>query len=574
MPRSVLLPGIAGLFLLVAGAALLVELTGLRDSRDQFQTRQVPADMLAGSRTGGVLSRLGLLNVVPNDGERFGPTHSGELDLGTGLFPRRRRVGAQLYSTEPVSTDQLPSTTSVPESAVADGLPIVSVSVLERDLHDEQRGLYPNNLKKGRDWERRAFVSYFNEGRLEFGSGVGLRLHGGSARHADKKSFRLMFRDEYGADRFPPGALFSPGIDPLTSFVLDAAKADATQILDPIALDVSRMVGAIAPETRPVRFFLNGRDMGVYIAMEHISRRYLRAHYGHDNFTMVRTKHFEKVSGNGEDYWDFHMWVKQTAFTMRDLAERVDIENFARWVISQLLCLTVDHDQGPALRNDSAGSDGRWFYINWDMDTTFGIGGRHGPRPWLSDDVRVFGLGTTRKTMLTRMHADPEWQAYFLRLFVDILNHEFTPERIDEVINRYASMVDRFSLGEPGRNVLTTVRKVLDHRPAVMRLWMQKHFPVEGPHRLTLQAPERLQLEIDGYAKEGSYTGWYFADMPVTIRPRGGTRRIEGWLVGGEQRQGAELEIPSLTRHLVIEPVFPGKQASRRASGRGAGAST
>ncbi len=556
--RSVLLPGVAGLFLLIVAAAMLVEYTGLQQTQKHFQTQQIPANMLADTRSGGVLTRLGLLNVAPNEENRYAITQPGELNLGTGVFPSRRQVGAHLYSTRPAPPEDLPSTTSVPARAIAEGLPIMSVSILERDLHDEQRGLYPNNMKKGRDWERRGFVSYFDGGRLEFGSGVGIRLHGGASRKTEKKSFRLMFRNEYGADRFPPGLLFDPAIDPLTSFVLDAEKKGAVHIVDSIAMDIAGMVGAIAVEARPVRFFLNGTDMGVYIAMEHISRRYLRAHYGHDNFTMVRTKGFEKVSGDGDDYWDFHMWVKVTDFTMKDLAERVDIENFARWVISQLLCLVVDHDQGPALRDDSAGSDGKWFFINWDMDASFGAAGRYGPRPWLEHYVRVYGLGTTRKTMLTKLHHDPEWQRYFLRLFVDILNHEFTPDRVSAVMDHYAAMVDRFDLGEPGRNVLSIVGRVLDHRPPVMRKWMQKHFQLTGPYRLTLHAPERLKLEIDGYTREGSYTGWYFPDMPVTVRPRGAVPGIDGWIVNGEHRDGPELRIPSLAREFVVEPVLSG----------------
>jgi hypothetical protein len=484
-PRRVLLSGLAALFLVLAGTALLAELTELKHSR------------------------------------------------------------------------QLPSISSVPEHAVADGLPILSISIPERDLHDKRRGLYRNILKKGRAWERQAFVSYFNDGVLKFSSGVGLRLHGGRSRHAERKSFRLMFRDEYGADRFPAGELFSPGIDPLTSFVLDAAKDDATQLVDPIALDIARMIGAIAPETAPVRFYLNGTYMGVYFAMEHISRRYLRAHYGHDNFTMVRIKHLETVSGRGDDYRRFAAWVKQTDFNMAELAQRVDLENFARWVISVLLCLTVDHDQGPVIRDDSPGSDGRWFYINWDMDTSFGVAGRWGPEPWEQDGVRVFGLGTTRKTMLTRMHKnDPEWRRYFLRLLVDILNHEMTPAKVQALNAHYESIVERFELGEPGRHVLSVVGKVLEHRPRVMRGWVLKHFDVEDARRLEVRVPEELELSIDGYPRRGPYVGWYFPDMPITIRPSSADSAIRGWLVDGEAREGPDLTLTGLMHDVVIEPLL------------------
>lgn len=345
---------------------------------------------------------------------------------------------------------------------------------------------------------------------------MGLRLHGGYARHLPRKSFRLLFRRDYGQPAFPTGALFSDSIEPVTSFVLDADNGDATQLIDPIALDVARMIGAVAPETRPVRLFLNGEAMGTYVAMEHVSRRYMRAHYGHDNSTIVRSQHFEKVSGEGYDYWLFHRWAKQNDFTMAELAQRVDIENFVRWVISTLLNLTVDHDQGPVVRYDSV-PGGRWFYINWDMDTSFGVGGRMGPRPWESDHVPAIGLGTTRQTMMLRLHKDPRWHAYFNRLFVDILNHEFKSTRVQDLLQQYDATVERFELGEPGRGVMAIVRKVLEHRPQVMRSWLRNTYGFAPAHKVTLSVPPDLELEIDGYAYRGPYVGWYFADMPVTV---------------------------------------------------------
>lgn len=547
----------AGLFALLIAVAVMVENSQFSRAKRQFQTQAVPAEMLDGSATGRLFRQLGLLNVIPNHGDRFKPSVPGRLDWGQGLFPRRRQVGLHLYSTEAMSAAELLSTTVMDPAVLASGLPIVSLYVLPRDLHDPERGLYHHVVEKGRKWERQAFVSYFDGGRLVFGSGVGLRLHGGYARHLPRKSFRLLFRADYGQPAFPPGVLFSDGIEPVTAFVLDADNGDAKQLIDPVALDVARMIGAIAPETRLVRLFLNGAAMGTYVAMEHVSRRYMRAHYGHDNFTMVRSKHFEKVSGEGYDYWLFHLWVKQNDFTMAELAQRVDVENFARWVISTLLNLTVDHDQGPVLRDDSV-PGGRWFYINWDMDNSFGLDGRMGPRPWESDQVPVIGLGTTRQTMMLRLHNDPRWRAYFTRLFVDVLNHQFTPTRVEQLLQHYEATVERFELGEPGRRVMAVIRKVLEHRPEVMRSWLRKTYDLAPAHKVTVSAPPGVDLHIDGYTYRGPYVGWYFADMPVTVSA-GEKSDAMAWRVNGKRIAQAQLRLATIARDTVIESVTVGR---------------
>jgi len=543
-------------FASLAVAAVGMELWGSA-WRDRMQTRAVPSGMLNNTATGRLFARLGLLYVVPNDGQRYKVSDRGKLDLGTGLFPRRRDVGLQLFSTTPVRNEQFPSSIVVPAADVARGLPLLSIVVLPRDLYDPKRGLFKNVLEKGRKWERPAFISYFENGKLLFASGAGLRLHGGLSRHAEKKSFRLLFRDEYGAVKFPAGLMFGPDIDPVTSFVLDGHLPDASNVIDPVALDVSRMVGAIAPESKLVRLYLNGVDMGVYAAMEHVSLRYMRAHYGHDRFTIVRTKLNEIAAGRGYDYWLFYLWVREGNFGLRELSTRIDVENFARWVISVMLCLTVDHDQGPAVRDDSKPDDGRWFYINWDMDTSFGVEGRKGERPWESDDVRVFGLGTLRKRLLTIAHQDPEWRRYFVNLFVNVLNHEFTRDRVAALLKRYDDLVDQFAMSDQDRRAMRIIRRVLEERPPVMRAWLTREYKTGPAHRVTIDAPTGMKLEIDGYDHEGDYAGWYFAGTPLRIAPAKGDGQIavRGWRVNGKYFDNAELALPGVSVETVIEPV-------------------
>ena len=108
----------------------------------------------------------------------------------------------------------MPSSTVVPPEDVTRGLPLLSIHVDEAELHDPDTGIIANAGGRGRAWERRATVSYYQEGRLRFAGGAGIRIHGGLTRLvASRKSFRLYFRREYGADRLWAGVLFNGRVD-------------------------------------------------------------------------------------------------------------------------------------------------------------------------------------------------------------------------------------------------------------------------------------------------------------------------------------------------------------------------
>ena len=94
-------------------------------------------------------------------------------------------------------------------------LPLASLIVEPSDLWDEETGLHVNPKKRGMDWERPVNVTYVDRDRSAgFQIAAGLRIHGQFSRAYAKKSFRLYFREEYGAARldypiFPNNALRS-----------------------------------------------------------------------------------------------------------------------------------------------------------------------------------------------------------------------------------------------------------------------------------------------------------------------------------------------------------------------------
>src|SRR4029450_13501757 len=55
---------------------------------------------------------------------------------------------------------------------------------------------------------------------------------------------------------------------------------------NPLAYDIARAIGAIAPETKPVRFFLNGEYYGPFVVTERFDERSFAAHLGYDDILL------------------------------------------------------------------------------------------------------------------------------------------------------------------------------------------------------------------------------------------------------------------------------------------------
>jgi hypothetical protein len=167
----------------------------------------------------------------------------------------------------------LPSTIVMAPEEVARGVSTVSLYVPPEQLEGEGIGILRYRLRHGPSWERFGWISFFENGRLVFSGGAGVRVHGGGSRRMEgPQSFRLFFRRRYGLERLPAGVAFDGEHNhSLKRLVLhNDARPWLTQsflfhFANPLGYDVARALGNITPATRPVRFYLNGHFDGVYV---------------------------------------------------------------------------------------------------------------------------------------------------------------------------------------------------------------------------------------------------------------------------------------------------------------------
>ena len=337
------------------------------------------------------------------------------------------------------SPELLPSSTLIPEREIASGNTVLSLYVEDRHLRDPDTGLLTHTMARGPEWQRPAFVSYFDRGELIFAAQAGIRVHGGKSRqNSPVQSFRLHFEKRYGANQFRPGVLFGPATEPLRRLVVhNDLRQDLNRrwwhFVNPLAYDIARRVGALAPETRPARVFLNGEPLGAYVLAEHVpSRAFLQSHFGHRNFTQADAQTRDRLRRE---------FRRQPALTAASVGTIVDLENLTRWFIAMLFCATTDSFQGVMLRDDTS-SHARWFWVIWDMDHSFMDLYRQAPVPWEHDTfATLLRKPDVRSELVTRLLGeDPAYLDYFKRTLADALNHRLSPDFLAERFEYYGGV--------------------------------------------------------------------------------------------------------------------------------------
>ena len=428
------------------------------------------------------------------------------------------------------SPSRFPSSLVVPSAELSRPGAVLSVYTEDRYLHGPDHGLLTHPTMVGRDWEHPATVSYFEDGELRFASNIGLRVHGGKSRIGSPvKSFRLYFRREYGSVQFRAGTLFGGKGDPLTRLVAhNDLRLDQRgrwwHLVNPLAFDIARRIGALAPETHPASFVLNGEPQGLYVLTEHVRRPFLLSRFGHDNFDRA-------------DEALRRRWMRDVAakpsLTMTDAAAWLDLESLTRWFVSVVFCGTSDPFQAIMFR-DRTQPGARWFWVNWDMDHSFMDFYRRAPVPWRQDtfDATIRPDAFEARVIRRLIEDDPRYRRYLADAFLDALNYRITPAFLRERFQHYREVTVRFGLEEDA--YLEALAEFLALRPTYVREMIARHLNLDPLRRVRVEGPPGTIFRIDNREVPAGFSGWYVrgTELWVEVAAAHSADRFARWRVG------------------------------------------
>lgn len=454
---------------------------------------------------------------------------------GLGLVAESQGLFPDLRFAVHRHPDDMPSTRLVSAAERVAGQPILSIAIDPDDLVDPRRGLLVHPLERGRAWERFAYASFFNDGRLVFASGAGLRVHGGRSRiGSENKSFSLRFRRRYGASEMPSQLVFGEPASRLERLIVhNDMRQDQLgrrwQFMNPLAYDIAARIGLPTPRTLPARMLLNGESSGVYVLTEPIDGAFFEARYGHRDFEM-------EASATSVRLRD---WASSAApFTMATVSSKVDLENLTQWVISILFCATTDIWQGTLARDRTAAKE-QWFWVPWDMDHSFMDVYRRARVPWeINTFSSLLGKPDARSRILGRLlEEDPAYREYFLQSVTDILNHRITPQFLSARLTRYRMIAGVYEIAD--QEFIGILERFLAERPEYVRRLVQQQVGAGPVFPVRVQTSGDAGLEVDGHPTSGGYEGLYFRGSRISLAvPAERRSTFRGWTINGVPGEG------------------------------------
>ena len=319
-------------------------------------------------------------------------------------------------------------------------LPVASLCADPLDIFGGASGIYVHYYA---DLEKYANLSFFEEGG-SFSQDCGLSMFGSMSRETNaKKSFKVLFRPRYEGVLEYDLYKDSP-VDVFSSLVLRAGQDYTSaiireELMTSLADDASDSL--LTQKHRYCVLYINGEYFGIYSIKEHFSEDYYAAHAGvsPESVHVLRTT---RVADSGTDLYPTMTYASDHDLSQDEhfqyVADRVDLESLADWLIFQTYCGNSDILNNCRYIRSSEG-DNKWHYAFYDLDWTFLV---H------ANLTRSSLKGGTQFAMIPRaVLKNPGYRDYFLKRLADQLENTLSAEnviaRIEELAGQIRSEVPR-----------------------------------------------------------------------------------------------------------------------------------
>lgn len=323
---------------------------------------------------------------------------------------------------------------------------VVSLVSDPDNLFSDERGIYatgPNASSEypylganfWKDWERDAHVELFSGGSTVFTEGCGVKIFGQLSRTYEKKSLKLVFRDCYGASDLEAKVFDSRSYETFGSLILRTSGQDRLRtimkdVLTTSLVDDEKLLDVQA--YRPVIVYINGEYWGMHYIREKINEQYLSTRYGvsEDSIDLLQGNGYVNA-GSNTDYLSLIQYVQSHDLRQADayayVAERVDLQNYADYIIAEIYC--GNDDTGNIRYFRSSEGDNKWRWILFDTDLGFqnnsGNGIWHVINPVGTGSENAFSTA-----LISNLLKNDEFRTLFLKRWEYHMKNTFSTERV------------------------------------------------------------------------------------------------------------------------------------------------
>ena len=462
-----------------------------------------------------------------------------------------------------------------------------------------------NYTQKGKEWERVASMTMFDNGTKVIDQNVGIRIKGGVSRHNVQKSFNLYARLDYGAkelqydffDGRNTKQTNGKNIKSYTNISLRDGGNDSSSAFFRDSLNqglvTDRAFGYQAMNECIV--FIDGEFWGIYQITEKLNDSYIKDHYGIDKSAVAMVKSGELEEGSDADLQDWNSirtGVANGSITYEQFCQKVDVQSFMDYFAAQIYWCNNDwpHNNTAAWRSNvidetNPYADGKWRMIVF--DTEYGQGLYNGMNTGANTDVfqRIAQNRTTNEEqgdlgpMFTALMKNKDFALAFARTMMDLANYNFDPEKVEEAAKFYeetyaqqvADTFKRFGYRDKNeqsyKNEWNTVKSFYKQRFDPAESSLRKAAGLTGePNTVTVKntaAAGSVKLNTLDLGAVGTWSGKYHKDyeLTVTAEPKEGIT-FGGWNIEGSELVSGTANDKTITVKLTGDAVLQPKYST------------
>ncbi len=251
------------------------------------------------------------------------------------------------------------------------------------------------------DWEREAHVEVFNpDGSTMISQECGIKLHGQFSRAEDQKAFKVIARNQYGANRFQAAIFSHRPYTEYQSFLLRSSSEDGDKTRFRDALLQRLVEGGCVDyqETEIGVLYIDGQYWGHYNLRERICKSQICQFEGwegdEDDIDLIKAN-TNVMQGSNEtmvqllDYVKSHDMNTDEAWQVLDSA--IDIPNYIEYMAAEMYTGNTDTLNVKRYRNPK--TDGKWRWVLFDLDWAF-YTDTNSPKRWQTPG----GMGNKNRT--------------------------------------------------------------------------------------------------------------------------------------------------------------------------------
>ncbi len=512
-----------------------------------------PVTVVLSCPTPGSIIRYTLNGAEPDS---FSAVYLGSpLYLDTTVVLRTRAFApGQLYS---------PVTTHTYFIGLPHTFPVVSLVFEPAAFFDSVIGIYTNYTA---DLTAVANIEFFENGTdaAAFNQLVEVEIQGTASATQAQKSLEISAKGALGEshinhsmfpdlpfDRYKRFVLRNGGQD---WCVLQFRDAFATSLLN----DRSDMGGILQEPAlhlqawRPAVVYLNGHYWGIHNIRERMNRFYVQQHFDweEEEFDLIEN-YGEALTGDSDAWFQLfnYLWqnsgfADNTKFDI--LRQQIDYQNFLDYCVFNVYLENQDWPGNNVRRFRYRGAEGRWRWLTYDLDFTYGLFQPGGG--WNTGDASPNALARLLSDT-SLLWPNPDWATLLFRRcwentafrrdfanrMADMLNTAFLPQRVSNRLDEFRAMYqpeitrhyERWWFGNFDSHWLNNIeiaRQFALARPAFAQQEILLGVPeADGLAALTVDAfpPEGGRVEVSTVRPGAAQLPWkgeYFKGVPVPVR--------------------------------------------------------